>query len=113
MKKEKSRYRMAYLKGAFMITAETIRKIAHLARLEIDASQIDQYVKDISNILAMVGHINDQDTQPMKPMSTPLTVQMHLRPDRVTEMNEASLLSSLAPEMRAGLYCVPKMMDEV
>ena len=50
------------------LTDKDIRKIAHLARLEIAAEDIPTHVENLSNILNFVEQINDINTDNIMPM---------------------------------------------
>ncbi|MFI4937684.1 MAG: Asp-tRNA(Asn)/Glu-tRNA(Gln) amidotransferase subunit GatC [Candidatus Berkiellales bacterium] len=90
-----------------------VEKIAHLARLSLTEQQIPFYASNLSNILTLVSHINETDTQNIVPMSHPLeNMTQRLREDEVTETNQRELFLTLAPKTEAGLYLVPKVIDE-
>lgn len=89
----------------------TVEKIAHLARLSINASDVPQYINDLSNILELVNQMNSVDTANVTPMAHPLDMPQRLRPDVVTEANQREILQSIAPQVKKGLYLVPKVID--
>jgi aspartyl-tRNA(Asn)/glutamyl-tRNA(Gln) amidotransferase subunit C len=89
----------------------TVEKIAHLARLSIDASDVPQHIHDLSNILELVDQMNSVDTTNVTPMAHPLNMPQRLRPDVVTESNQREVLQSIAPQVEKGLYLVPKVID--
>ena len=47
----------------------------------------------------------------IEPISNPLDVTQTLRPDIVTSGDNREIYQSLAPEIRDGLYLVPKVID--
>ena len=49
------------------LKSEDILNIAHLARLHIDEDVIDDYVGDLSNILALVDQMNSVDSSGVEP----------------------------------------------
>jgi aspartyl-tRNA(Asn)/glutamyl-tRNA(Gln) amidotransferase subunit C len=102
-------YRLMGLKMS--LTAADVKKIAHLARLGIDAQDIDAYVKDLSGILNLVEQMNAVDTATTQPLSHPLDQAQRLRPDAVTETDQHQLFQSQAPLVEAGLYLVPKVIE--
>lgn len=89
----------------------TVEKIAHLARLSINASDVPQYINDLSNILELVNQMNSVDTANVTPMAHPLDMPQRLRPDVVTEANQREIFQSIAPQVKKGLYLVPKVID--
>lgn len=93
------------------LTAADVKKIAHLARLGIDAQDIDAYAKDLSGILHLVEQMNAVDTDAVTPMAHPLDQAQRLRPDVVTESDQHQLFQTQAPLVDAGLYLVPKVIE--
>ena len=92
-------------------TNEEIKNIAHLARLEINESDIENNAKNFSNIINMIEKIHAIDTKNISPMSHPLELNQRLRKDEVTEPNQRELFQSIAPKKEDSLYLVPKVIE--
>jgi aspartyl-tRNA(Asn)/glutamyl-tRNA(Gln) amidotransferase subunit C len=88
-----------------------VEKIAHLARLQIDAADIPAYTENLSNILDLVNQMQAVDTSSIVPMSHPMDAIQRLRPDQVTEENQRDTLLQQAPATEAGLFLVPKVIE--
>ena len=93
------------------LTAQDVKKIADLARLEIEEKDIPVHAKDLSNILDFVEQINQVNSDNIDPMAHPLDTYQRLRADEVTETDQKQLLQSVAPKTAAGLYLVPKVIE--
>jgi aspartyl-tRNA(Asn)/glutamyl-tRNA(Gln) amidotransferase subunit C len=93
------------------LTADDVKKIAHLARLGIAEQDVDSYAKDLSGMLDLMTQMGDLDTQGVLPMAHPLDQMQRLRADVVTETDQRQLFQSIAPQTEAGLYLVPKVID--
>ena len=93
------------------LTADQIKQVAHLARLELKPEQVDQYARELSNILEMVGQLARADTSGIEPMAHPLDMSQRLRPDAVTESNHREEFQAHAPSVKHGLYIVPKVIE--
>jgi aspartyl-tRNA(Asn)/glutamyl-tRNA(Gln) amidotransferase subunit C len=93
------------------LTADQIRQVAHLARLELQPGLVDQYARELSNILELVGTLARADTAGAEPMAHPLDMSQRLRPDAVTEPNRREDLQAHAPSVKHGLYIVPKVIE--
>ena len=93
------------------LTANDVKKIAHLARLGIDESQIEHYAQDLSKVLDLMTQMSQTDTQDVKPMAHPLDQIQRLRPDSVSETNQRDNFQAIAPQTEAGLYLVPKVIE--
>ena len=90
---------------------DDVVKIAHLARLAIDEADIPRYARELSNILGLVEQMNQVDTSGVEPMAHPLDTSQRLRADVVSETNERELFQTNAPQVEAGLYLVPKVIE--
>ncbi|MEJ2646741.1 MAG: Asp-tRNA(Asn)/Glu-tRNA(Gln) amidotransferase subunit GatC [Gammaproteobacteria bacterium] len=88
-----------------------VRKIAHLARLGIDEQDIPAYARNLSDILAFVEQLNAADTSDIAPLAHPLDATQRLRSDAVTEVDQRDHFQSIAPQVEAGLYLVPKVIE--
>lgn len=93
------------------ISPDDVLKIANLARLKIDQDEVDQYAKDLSNIISLVEQMNAVDTKDIVPMAHPLDVTQRLRVDKVTEENQREKFQTIAPRAEKGLYLVPKVIE--
>jgi len=93
------------------LDSEDIAKIAHLARLQIDEKDVEEYVRNLSDILGFVEQMNDVDTVAVEPMAHPLDAVQRLRQDVDTEIDQRDKFQSIAPQTEAGLYLVPKVIE--
>jgi len=88
-----------------------VEKIAHLARLQIDAADIPEYAQNLGDILALVNQMQAKDTGALEPMANPHDASQRLRADRVTETNQREALQAGAPAVENGLFLVPKVIE--
>ena len=88
-----------------------ILNIAKLARLQVDASQVDNYASSISSILNLVDSMQQVDTDGIEPLANPLDAQQRLRADQVTASNKRDEYLAIAPKTKAGLFLVPKVIE--
>ena len=94
------------------LTREQIENIAHLARLELQPTEVPVYQTSLSAILDFVGELDRADTASVKPMAHPLPgLSQRLRPDAITEQDRHELYQANAPQVSAGLYLVPKVIE--
>lgn len=93
------------------LTRTDVEKIAHLARLQINETDIDHHAEALSNILAMIDEIQAVNTDGIVPMAHPLDATQRLRPDQVTEPNQREHFQAIAPQTEDGLYLVPKVIE--
>ena len=93
------------------LDAAEIKKIAHLARLGINAEDIPEYSRNLSDILAFVEQLNAVDTTGVEPLAHPLEATQRLRADEVTEKDNRENFQKVAPETESGLYLVPQVIE--
>jgi aspartyl-tRNA(Asn)/glutamyl-tRNA(Gln) amidotransferase subunit C len=93
------------------LTAEDVNKIAHLARLGINDQDKGTYAKDLSNILDLMTQMSELNTDDISPMAHPMELAQTLRLDIVTEPDNRGKFQSIAPQVEAGLYLVPKVIE--
>lgn len=93
------------------LTAGDVKKIAHLARLNMSEEDIAFYTPQLSTILQFVEQMNEVDTSHIEPMANPLDLSQREREDIVTETNQRTAFQAIAPQVEAGLYLVPKVID--
>jgi aspartyl-tRNA(Asn)/glutamyl-tRNA(Gln) amidotransferase subunit C len=94
------------------LTPEEVRKIAHLARLNLSNEDIARFTPQLSRILDFIEQMNKTDTSQVEPLAHPLDISQRLRTDVVTEPNLRDKYQQIAPQVEAGLYLVPKVIEE-
>jgi aspartyl-tRNA(Asn)/glutamyl-tRNA(Gln) amidotransferase subunit C len=93
------------------LDAADVTKIAHLARLAITEQDIPEYARNLSNILSLVEQMSAVDTTGVSPMAHPMDAAQRLRPDVVSETDQREQFQAIAPQVEAGLYLVPKVIE--
>ena len=94
------------------LTLKEVEKIAHLARLSITAQEMPVYVTSLSSIVAFVDELSRADVGDVTPMAHPLVgLSQRLRPDVVTAPDHHEKYQANAPQVQAGLYVVPRVIE--
>ena len=93
------------------ISVADVHRIAHLARLEIDAGQADEVRTKLEAIFGMINELAAVDTHGVVPMAHAQDVTLPLREDRVTETDRRAAYQRVAPAVENGLYLVPKVIE--
>ncbi|WP_075350719.1 Asp-tRNA(Asn)/Glu-tRNA(Gln) amidotransferase subunit GatC [Algoriphagus marinus] len=93
------------------IDKDSIKRIAHLARLEFDESSAAKMSKDMSQILDWVEQLNEIDTDNIEPLTTMSTEVNVMREDKVA--NQLSHREGLknAPKSDSDYFRVPKVLE--
>ena len=88
-----------------------VRRIAHLARIEIDAVEAAEVRAKLDAIFALINELAAVDTTGIEPMAHAQDATLALRDDAVTESDASVLYQRLAPGVEDGLYLVPKVIE--
>jgi aspartyl-tRNA(Asn)/glutamyl-tRNA(Gln) amidotransferase subunit C len=93
------------------IDLNTVKKIAHLARLEFDEEGAEKMQKDMTQILDWEEQLNEIDTEGVEPITTMSSEENVLREDVVGEhlSHERGLLN--APQRDSDYFRVPKVLE--
>jgi aspartyl-tRNA(Asn)/glutamyl-tRNA(Gln) amidotransferase subunit C len=94
------------------LTPDDVKKIAHLAQLNLTDKDIAVYTPQLSHILQFIAQMSETDTSNIDPISHSFDITQRLRSDQVTEENLRDKFQGLAPQVEAGLYLVPKVIEE-
>lgn len=93
------------------ITRETVEYVAHLARLEFDAGEIDQYTEQIDRILEYMDTLNTLDTAGIEPTSHAVPIDCVLREDRERDSFDVPSSTQNAPDKRGSFFKVPPVIE--
>lgn len=88
-----------------------VKRIAHLARIEVNDLDVESYLVKLSGILGLIEQMQAVDTTGITPMSHSQDLTQRLREDVVTETDQRELFQSVAPAVENGLYLVPKVIE--
>ena len=90
--------------------ADTVRKVADLARLQLDEAEVTKFTQQVGQILEYVEKLNWLDTSKVEPLMNPFDVTTPLRPDEVCPSPGAEEMVSLAADHLFDSYKVPQVM---
>jgi aspartyl-tRNA(Asn)/glutamyl-tRNA(Gln) amidotransferase subunit C len=93
------------------LAPDDIQRLAHLARIDIDADEARDVNAKLDAILGLIDELRSIDTSGVTPMSHAQDVMLALRDDVVTEADQHELFQQQAPAVADGLYLVPKVIE--
>ena len=93
------------------LTVNDVKRIADLAYIEIDKDEAEATLTQLSVIFNLIETMQAVDTSSVEPMSHAQSVVQRLREDEVTETDQRELCQSIAPQVEAGLYLVPQVIE--
>ncbi len=93
------------------VDQETVRRIAHLARIAIEDNQVEPLMEDLNGILAWVEQLGEVDTDGVAPMTSVVDAKLPLREDEVTDGGYAHDIVKNAPQTEDHFFMVPKVVE--
>ena len=94
------------------ISADDVRKVAKLARLELPEDKIATYTGQLERILDYVAHLEQVDTEGVPPTTRAVEVVNVTRPDQVEATPVREELLNQAPQREGDFYRVPKILAD-
>ena len=93
------------------LTPDDVKRIARLARIEIDDVQAQATQARLNSIFDLIATMQAVDTRDIAPMAHAQEVFQRLRDDAVTETDRHADFQAIAPAVENGLYLVPKVIE--
>ena len=93
------------------INEETVRKIAHLARVKVTSEEAKALESELSTILTWVGELDEVDTDDVEPMTSAVETAMKMREDEITDGGYAQRVTKNAPMSEDNFFVVPKVVE--
>ena len=94
-----------------MLTLDEVRRIADLARIEVRDGDVAALQQQLNGIFGLIEQMRAVDTTGIEPMAHAVDLTQRLREDGVTEEDRHALYQEGAPQVEAGLYLVPKVIE--
>jgi aspartyl-tRNA(Asn)/glutamyl-tRNA(Gln) amidotransferase subunit C len=95
-----------------MIDREQVRKVAHLARLELTEAEEEQFTRELGSILEYVEQLQELDTENVPPTTRAIDVSNITRADQLEPYPDREALLNNAPEQDGDYFKVPKILTE-
>ena len=93
------------------LTLDDVKRVAHLARIAIDDDEVRATHTQLTGIFDMIAQMQALDVSAIAPMSHAQDVVQRLRDDVVSETDQREHFQAVAPQVEAGLYLVPKVIE--
>lgn len=93
------------------LTLDDVKRVADLARLAIDGDETGTALQQLTGIFRLIEQMEAVDVSGVEPMSHAQDMVLRLREDSVTEEDQHALFQSVAPQVEAGLYLVPRVIE--
>jgi len=93
------------------IDADTVRRIAHLARIAVADEEVEHLKGELNAMLAFVDQLAEVDIAGIEPMTSVTPMAMKKRPDEVTDGNITEDILRNAPARYDDFFLVPKVVE--
>ena len=93
------------------VDAETVRRIAHLARIAVKEDEVEHLGAELNAILAFVEQLQEVNVEGVEPMTSVTPMAMKMRADVVTDGGIAGDVVKNAPATEDHFFLVPKVVE--
>ncbi len=93
------------------IDTNTVRKVAHLARIAVREDELAPLAAELNSILGWVEQLAQVDVSGVEPMTSVSPMALKRRADEVTDGNRQADILANAPDPREGFFTVPKVVE--
>jgi aspartyl-tRNA(Asn)/glutamyl-tRNA(Gln) amidotransferase subunit C len=93
------------------VDADTVRRIAHLARIAVKEEEVEHLKGELNAILAFVEQLQEVKVEGVEPMTSVTPMTMKKRTDVVTDGGIAEDIVRNAPASEDNFFLVPKVVE--
>ena len=94
------------------ISSEEVKKVAKLARLELDEAEIQNHAEQLEKILGYIKQLDEINTENTPCTTRAIEVINVFRKDERTDFKNPEQLLDLAPSKENKFFKVPKIISE-
>ena len=94
------------------ISSDEVKKVAQLARLELNDSEIEQHSEQLEKILGYIKQLEKINTENVPCTTRAIEVVNVLRKDEKKDYENSEELLDLAPSRENNFFKVPKIINE-
>jgi len=94
------------------ITRDEVKKVAHLARLELNEDEINKHSEQLGKILEYIKQLEKIDTNDVQGTTRAIEVINVLRKDEKKKYDCTEELLNLGPSKEDKYFKVPKIINE-
>ena len=93
------------------ISKEEVAHVAHLARLEFGAEEVEKFTTQLNDILLYMDKLGEVDTVGVEPVTHAIARKNAFRDDKVGVSLPPEVSLANAPGGRGGCFLVPKVIE--
>ncbi len=93
------------------VDADTVRRVAHLARIAVADDEVAPLQGELNAILAFVEQLAEVNVDGVEPMTSVTPMAMKMRADAVTDGGIPDAIIQNAPARGDHFFLVPKVVE--
>ncbi len=93
------------------VDADTVRRVAHLARISVAEDEVENLRGELNAILAFVEQLGEVNVDGVEPMTSVTPMAMTMREDVVNDGGIADDIIANAPAHEHHFFVVPKVVE--
>jgi aspartyl-tRNA(Asn)/glutamyl-tRNA(Gln) amidotransferase subunit C len=93
------------------VDADTVRRVAHLARIAVGDDEVASLQGELNAILAFFAELGEVNVDDVEPMTSVTPMALKMRKDEVTDGNIADAIVKNAPAREDHFFLVPKVVE--
>lgn len=93
------------------VDLETVKRVAHLARIAVSESEVAKLQGELNSILGFVEQLGEVDVTGVEPMTSVIPMTMKMREDAVTDGGYPDRIVANAPLAEDHFFVVPKVVE--
>jgi aspartyl-tRNA(Asn)/glutamyl-tRNA(Gln) amidotransferase subunit C len=93
------------------VDADTVRRIAHLARIAVDDAEVPHLQGELNAMLSFVEQLSEVDVSGVEPMTSVMPMEMKKRTDVVNDGEIPDDIVKNAPATENHFFLVPKVVE--
>jgi aspartyl-tRNA(Asn)/glutamyl-tRNA(Gln) amidotransferase subunit C len=93
------------------VDADTVRRVAHLARIAVADEEVAPLQGELNAILAFVEQLAEVNVDGVEPMTSVMPMAMKMRNDEVTDGGISDAIIANAPVREDHFFVVPKVVE--
>ena len=93
------------------VDADTVRRIAHLARIAVTEAEVPHLQGELNAMLAFVEQLSEVNVDGVEPMTSVTPMEMKKRADGVNDGGIPDDIVGNAPATEGHFFLVPKVVE--
>jgi aspartyl-tRNA(Asn)/glutamyl-tRNA(Gln) amidotransferase subunit C len=104
---------LLYFEDMAKLSREDVLKLARLAKLELSEDEVEQFTREISEILGYVEQLQRVDVKGLEPTNQVTGLKNVMRPDEIKDYGTTPVgLMKNAPAVEKGQFRVKRIFGE-